>query len=210
MANRYHRVLGVSDDASPAQLKAAFRRLAHRYHPDISAEENATEKFTEVVEAYRALTAEKNANTGGIFKKANKQKSNHANEDKSSRPSKGKDCRIDAYLSVEELYWGVELKVNPSSLCLGRRSKKDGRHPSLLRVKIPRGTRHGARLRLRGEGLPIRRSYANGPILRLRMQCAGGRSGIDAAIPSACGSDFGKCDNAHYWQLLPLWLIYFE
>ena len=52
----YYEVLGVSKTASKDEIKSAFRRLAKKYHPDISKEENAEEKFKEVQEAYSVLS----------------------------------------------------------------------------------------------------------------------------------------------------------
>ncbi len=51
----YYDVLGVSKDASKAEIKKAFRKLARKYHPDVSKEENAEEKFKEINEAYETL-----------------------------------------------------------------------------------------------------------------------------------------------------------
>ncbi len=51
----YYEVLGVSKDASEAEIKSAFRRLAKQYHPDVSKEANAEEKFKEIQEAYEVL-----------------------------------------------------------------------------------------------------------------------------------------------------------
>lgn len=52
----YYEVLGVSKDASEAEIKSAFRKLAKKYHPDVSKEENAAEKFKEAQEAYAVLS----------------------------------------------------------------------------------------------------------------------------------------------------------
>lgn len=52
----YYEVLGVSKNASKDEIKSAFRKLAKKYHPDISKEENAEEKFKEVQEAYSVLS----------------------------------------------------------------------------------------------------------------------------------------------------------
>ena len=52
----YYEVLGVSKDATDAEIKSAFRKLAKKYHPDISKEENAAEKFKEAQEAYAVLS----------------------------------------------------------------------------------------------------------------------------------------------------------
>lgn len=57
MAKRdYYEVLGISKTANEAEIKRAYRKLAKQYHPDVSKEENANEKFKEVQEAYDVLS----------------------------------------------------------------------------------------------------------------------------------------------------------
>ncbi len=56
MKKDYYEILGVSKTASDAEIKSAFRKLAKQYHPDISKEENAEEKFKECQEAYSVLS----------------------------------------------------------------------------------------------------------------------------------------------------------
>jgi len=51
----YYDVLGIEKDASKQEIKKAYRKLARKYHPDVSKEENAEEKFKEVKEAYEVL-----------------------------------------------------------------------------------------------------------------------------------------------------------
>ncbi len=51
----YYKILGVERDAKEAEIKTAYRRLARKYHPDVSKESNAEEKFKEVGEAYEVL-----------------------------------------------------------------------------------------------------------------------------------------------------------
>lgn len=52
----YYEVLGVSKNATDAEIKSAFRKLAKKYHPDVSKESNAAEKFKEAQEAYSVLS----------------------------------------------------------------------------------------------------------------------------------------------------------
>ena len=51
----YYQVLGVSRDASQDDIKRAYRRLARKYHPDVSKETDAEARFKEVGEAYEVL-----------------------------------------------------------------------------------------------------------------------------------------------------------
>ena len=51
----YYKVLGVARTANADEIKRAYRKLARRYHPDVSKEAQAEEKFKEVQEAYEVL-----------------------------------------------------------------------------------------------------------------------------------------------------------
>src|ERR1700722_6183403 len=51
----YYEVLGVARGADADAVKRAYRKLARKYHPDVSKEKNAESKFKEVQEAYEVL-----------------------------------------------------------------------------------------------------------------------------------------------------------
>jgi curved DNA-binding protein len=51
----YYASLGLERGASDADIKKAYRKLAHKYHPDVSKETGAETKFKEVAEAYHTL-----------------------------------------------------------------------------------------------------------------------------------------------------------
>lgn len=58
MAKRdYYEVLGITKDADENDIKKAYRKLAHQYHPDVNKEDpNAADKFKEATEAYQVLS----------------------------------------------------------------------------------------------------------------------------------------------------------
>jgi curved DNA-binding protein len=51
----YYEILGVTRGADADEVKRAYRKLARKFHPDVSKEKNAEEKFKEVQEAYEVL-----------------------------------------------------------------------------------------------------------------------------------------------------------
>ena len=51
----YYQILGLGRDASAEEIKKAYRRLARKYHPDVSKEAHAEERFKEITEAHEVL-----------------------------------------------------------------------------------------------------------------------------------------------------------
>jgi curved DNA-binding protein len=51
----YYKIMELSRNASQDEIKRAYRKLARKYHPDVSKEQNAEAKFKELGEAYEAL-----------------------------------------------------------------------------------------------------------------------------------------------------------
>lgn len=51
----YYEILGVKREATDAEIKSAYRKLARKYHPDVNKTKEAEEKFKEINEAYEVL-----------------------------------------------------------------------------------------------------------------------------------------------------------
>jgi curved DNA-binding protein len=51
----YYKILGLEPTADDKAIKVAYRKLARKYHPDVSKEAGAEEKFKEASEAYEVL-----------------------------------------------------------------------------------------------------------------------------------------------------------
>ena len=55
MEEDYYKTLGVSRNASQAEIQKAYRKLARKYHPDVNKEKGAEEKLKQINEAYEVL-----------------------------------------------------------------------------------------------------------------------------------------------------------
>ena len=135
MANKrdYYEVLGVPRGASKDQIKRAYRKLARRYHPDVSEEDGADEKFKEISEAYEVLSDDQKRAAYDRFGHAGVSGSGAGFDDMgfggvadifeeffggfgSSRrrrrgPRRGADLRYDLTITFEEAVFGAEKEI---------------------------------------------------------------------------------------------------
>lgn len=183
----YYQILGVDRDASADEIKKAYRRLAHEYHPDVSKDPKAEERFKEIGEAYGTLRdPEKRREYDSLGRRAPGESfapppgwqqhfgaganafddvdladilSAFTSGRRSGRgtrgnvPTPGQDYEVGAQVSLEQLYRGDEIDVSvqiPEHDARGM----PRRVPRTFRVRLPRGTRAGHKMRLAGKGGP--------------------------------------------------------
>ncbi len=162
----YYEVLGIDRNASESDIKKAYRKLAMKFHPDVNKEEGAEEKFKEINEANEVLSdPEKRARYdrfghegmtgqggfggfggfedifgqggfGGGFGTIFEEFFGGGNP---NRPRKGQDVVNQVIISMEEAFYGTEVKV----------SLLDGETKT---YKIPAGIQHGMDIRIKGKG----------------------------------------------------------
>jgi molecular chaperone DnaJ len=132
----YYDILGVSRSASKQDIKKAFRQLARQYHPDVSNDNNADERFKEINEAYEVLNDDqkraaydrfghagvRNDGTGfsgfegfgsvaDIFEEFFNAGFGTAGRRRRRGPKRGADMRHDLYITFEEAVFGTEKEV---------------------------------------------------------------------------------------------------
>jgi curved DNA-binding protein len=170
----YYKILGVERGAAEDEIKKAYRKLARKYHPDVSKEPNAKERFQEVSEAYETLRdKEKRAayDSLGSFRPgqdfrpppdwferfgAGRNEDLHGVDLGELFESMGLFGRAGRRRSRgafpgEDYEVAVRLTLEEAARGTERVVQLDGRS---FTARIPRGATDGQRLRLRGKGGP--------------------------------------------------------
>lgn len=139
MEKNYYDVLGVSKNATTDEIKSSYRKLVKKYHPDVSKEPDAEEKFKEIQEAYAVLsdpdkkqkydtygTADESemgfnpfAGFEGFNPFARFRRSREVKE-------KGEDLKIHISLNLDEIYNGVHKKIKVNKQCTCHRCHGTG------------------------------------------------------------------------------------
>ena len=138
----YYEILGLPRSASVEEIKVAFRKLARQYHPDVSKEEDAEEKFKEINEAYGVLADEQKRarydqygraglgdmggmpdfatmDFGDIFEELFSSFGFGGGGSRSRRPRRGRDLQYQVTLTFEEAIFGVEkeIEISRNEIC---------------------------------------------------------------------------------------------
>jgi molecular chaperone DnaJ len=124
----YYTILGVERTATDAEIKKAFRRLAQQWHPDVSQDPQAAERFKELNEAYQVLSdpggrqrydlfgaagveADVAAGFGGFADIFDAFFGGAAGGSRRGRPPSGSDLRYDLRITFEEAILGTEKEI---------------------------------------------------------------------------------------------------
>lgn len=121
----HYAVLGVERNASPDEIRSAYRKLARQFHPDVSAQDGAAERFKEITQAYEVLSdPEKrqrydmfgDGDLGGIaggFGIDDLFNTFFGGTRRRERgPVRGADLRVEIELDLEDAVRGVERTVH--------------------------------------------------------------------------------------------------
>lgn len=169
----YYKILGVSRSATAEEIKKAYRTLARKYHPDVSKEANAEEKFKEVGEAYEVLRdKEKRAQYdqfGGQFRHGqsfspppgweeniggfgrgnfssffeNMFGGGMGGGQRDTFFARGEDVHAKITISLEDAFNGATKSI---------RRPSGAAQSGTISVKIPAGIEPGKKIRLTGQG----------------------------------------------------------
>ncbi|AWN74809.1 DnaJ C-terminal domain-containing protein [Legionella anisa] len=175
MDKDYYKIMGVSEDASDKDIKMAYRKLARKYHPDISKEPNAEERFKEMGEAYEVL---RDPVKRAEYDKYRKNKTFHQQETHThwrpeqsehvysgqfnedlfetlfghsryrQQPIAGQDYHGKINISLEEAFTGTVKNIQVPI------EQESNVTTQTLKVKIPAGVKSGQQIRLAGQGAP--------------------------------------------------------
>ena len=172
MSTDYYQILGVSKDASVADLKKAYRDLAVKYHPDKnSGSKEAEEKFKEINAAYDVLKDPVKRQNYDIYGTVDPQQQgfrtyrsadhnsifDHIFEDvggfdaffknftggRTQQKPKNLDLFTDLVITLEDAYYGKQVPFEVEMPDGGTKH---------LSVKIPPGVENGLRLKMPGKG----------------------------------------------------------
>ena len=176
----YYKVLGLTKEATQDDIKRVYRKLARKYHPDISKESNAEEQFKEVGEAYEVLKdPEKRAAYDQLGEDLKAQRdfrpppggkagagrsadfddfladlfAQRARAGGRAYQANGEDSYAKVSIDLEDAYHGATRSLTMRTTERGA----DGRpflQERTLNIKIPKGVKQGQHIRLQGQGNP--------------------------------------------------------
>ena len=170
----YYDILGVARDASFDDIKKSFRKLARKYHPDVSKEKDAEQRMKEINEAYAVLsdvdkraaydqlgsnyragqdfTAPPGWDAGFEFSgQGSGDYSDFFSELFGRMGGRGEDHHAKIMLDIEDAFQGAVRQISLRMPFVDQHGRA-GLKEHVLNVRIPKGAREGQIIRLAGQG----------------------------------------------------------
>lgn len=163
MSKNYYEILGLPLTATADEIKKAFRKLAHKYHPDKNAgDPTAENKFKDLTAAYSVLSdpfKKKDYDQIHFPQKTPKKAVSKPTPATKKPASSGKNLLYHLNLTLEEAFTGCEKTISYVRTINGSRKS------SSVSVVIPRGLRDDKKLRVRGAGESLSPQQSPGDLI---------------------------------------------
>ncbi len=202
MSNRdFYEILGVGRNASDDEIRAAFRKLARQYHPDVNKEPDAEEKFKEINEAYGVLSdsdkrtrydrfgREGLGNMGGfhdytvdfsdLFEEILGGFGFQTGRRSRRSPRRGRDLQMQVSLKFEEAVFGIEKEIEFQRDETCSRCNGSGAEPGTMPTKCP--TCNG-----QGEVRQVHQTFLGSMVQTATCPTCDGRGEIISSPCSTC------------------------
>ncbi|MEJ5072812.1 curved DNA-binding protein [Enterobacter ludwigii] len=176
----YYAIMGVKPTDDLKTIKTAYRRLARKYHPDVSKEPDAEARFKDIAQAWEVLSDEQrrteydtlwqHRNDPPFRQQAqpNSQQQTysqeefddifssifgqHAQQSRQQHSARGHDVEIEIAVFLEETLEAHTRPINYTLPVYNVFGMVEKEIPKSLNVKIPAGVGDGQRIRLKGQG----------------------------------------------------------
>lgn len=174
----YYAILGVQPTDDLKTIKTAYRRLARKYHPDVSKENDAEAKFKDLAEAWEVLKDEQrraeydqlwqHRNDPGFGRQRQTHEQSYSQQDfddifssmfgqqahqrRRQHAARGHDLEIEVAVFLEETLAEQTRTISYNLPVYNVFGMIESETPKTLNVKIPAGVVDGQRIRLKGQG----------------------------------------------------------
>lgn len=181
MAKDYYQTLGVDNNATAEEIKRAYRKLAHEYHPDKNKGHADGTRFKEINEAYQVLSdPQKRAQYDQFGAEGAFGEGEGFGDFSWGKSSRGWDFQnfgsFGGLGDIFEDFFGsvfsqvqTEVTITLTSAILGDNLHLQTSQGERITLTIPPGTQDGQTFRFPGKGLPTKRGHGD-LLVTIRIQ----------------------------------------
>src|SRR6266852_157275 len=201
----YYQLLGVPRNATPDQIRSAYRKLAKQHHPDTGEAPDGAERFKQISEAYEVLSDPERRQRYDMFGSGQGLGDfgigdlfetffgTEFRRREPRGPMRGADLRMEIEIELIDTVRGGQRAIRVPRLETCARCRGEGRERKDhdLELDIPAGIDDGQQLRVAGEGEAGLRGGPSGDLyvlIRLREHAFFRREGDDLEVPTIEGA----------------------